>query len=93
MVQQIILPQVALKSGYIATQIAKNGFSPALRPLRRGHGGAGDGGVRVEGREGEVAHLCASRFNSPHKRWRVGTFQSDWYRVSWRTNLTSGTPT
>ena len=53
-----------------------------LRPLRRGHGGAGDGGVRVEGREGEVAHLCASRFNSPHKRWRVGTFQSDWYRAS-----------
>jgi len=29
MVHQIILPQVALKSGYIATQIAENSFSPA----------------------------------------------------------------
>jgi len=29
MFHQIIFPQVALKSGYIATQIAENGFSPA----------------------------------------------------------------
>ena len=29
MVHQIMLLRVALKSGYIATQIAENGFSPA----------------------------------------------------------------